>query len=308
MRAFVVGNYMNACFLGVDRLPLPGESLAARSAFQEHGGKGFNLALGLHRLGVEADLFMAVGRDGPGDAVLAWLTAEGMRTDLIVRSDTASGMGVGFIAADGHNFLAAYLGANAALSVGHLETVVDTLARADWVLGQFESPQAVVFEALKAARRRGARTYLNPSPWSEPGDNLLALTDLLVVNETEAAALFALAPGEILSVDHWRSRLAGFAAARGLELDLLVVTLAERGAVALPREGEVCWRPAPVITQVDATGAGDAFGCGLIWALGAGRALPDALEVANRCGAMIAARAGVAAHLPTQAALAAFGF
>ena len=54
MKAFVLGNYMNAHFLHVDRLPNPGESLVAKRVFQEHGGKGLNLGLGLHRLGVEA--------------------------------------------------------------------------------------------------------------------------------------------------------------------------------------------------------------------------------------------------------------
>jgi sugar/nucleoside kinase (ribokinase family) len=32
----------------------------------EHGGKGLNLGLGLHRLGAEVHMIMAVGADLPG--------------------------------------------------------------------------------------------------------------------------------------------------------------------------------------------------------------------------------------------------
>ena len=77
MRAFVLGNYMHACFMHVDRLPCAGESLAARRVDWEHGGKGLNLGLGLHRLGAEVHMIMAVGADLPGAAVCQALVAEG---------------------------------------------------------------------------------------------------------------------------------------------------------------------------------------------------------------------------------------
>ena len=121
MRAFVLGNHMNANFLYVDRLPLAGESLAATRIFQEHGGKGLNLAVGLHRLGVTVDLLMVVGADEAGAAVKRRLDEEGMDTTRVLTLGPNSGYGVGFIAPDGRNFLAIHLGANALLTAEHID-------------------------------------------------------------------------------------------------------------------------------------------------------------------------------------------
>lgn len=133
--------------------------------FQEHGGKGLNLAVGLHRLGVTVDFLMAVGQDDAGAAVRRRLADEGMSTDWVLTLGPASGYGVGFIAPDGRNFLAAHLGANALLTADHVDQAHETLAKADWVLASFETPDSVIRQAFRWAHRLGKRTYLNPSPW-----------------------------------------------------------------------------------------------------------------------------------------------
>ena len=57
---------------------------------------------------------------------------------------------------------------------------------------------------------------------------------------------------------------------------------------------------------VDATGAGDAFGAGLVSSLMRGAELGEALDVANACGAMVAAREGIWAQLPSLTEVNAF--
>jgi ribokinase len=306
MRSVVIGNYMNANFLRVPRLPQPGESLAATGVFQEHGGKGLNLAVGLHLLGAETGLLMAVGHDTAGDAVIHHLQSLGLDTSHVVRVPAASGYGVGFIAPDGSNFLAAYQGANALLSATHVAEATTDINAADWVVAQFEAPEAAIHAAFRLARSQGARTYLNPSPWHEPVAELLQLTDVLVVNATEAAAFFDRPEIAQLSVADWTALLPDLAQKRGWRGHYLVVTLAEQGALALDREGGIAWAPAFIIDQVDATGAGDAFGCGLVWAFGHGPDLQQALRIANACGAIIAASEGILARLPTTAVLQQF--
>lgn len=80
--------------------------------------------------------------------------------------------------------------------------------------------------------------------------------------------------------------------------DVLIVTLAERGCVALAIEG-VTYTPALDITLVDATGAGDAFNAGLMVALAANQPITQALQMACACGAWVASRAGVLQALPS---------
>jgi ribokinase len=306
MRAFVLGNYMNANFMYVDRLPAAGESLAATRIFQEHGGKGLNLGVGLHRLGVAVDMLMAVGRDTAGEAVTRRLVAEGMSADLFLPLGPDSGYGVGFIGPDGSNFLAAFLGANALLTADHVEQASDALGRADWVLAQYEVPNEVILHAFRLARIRGIRTYLNPSPWRMPVNELMALTDVLVVNATEAAQMFGEPAAEDMTRAEWAGRLPSMARQWGWRGMLLVVTLAHDGCVALDHSGTVAAEPAFAIQQIDATGAGDAFGCGLVFGLIQGQSLNAALRTGNACGAIIAAREGILDGLPTCAKLEAF--
>ncbi|MFO7640499.1 MAG: PfkB family carbohydrate kinase [Candidatus Competibacteraceae bacterium] len=306
MRAFVLGNYMNANFLYVDRLPVAGESLAATCHFQEHGGKGLNLGVGLHRLGVTVNLLMAVGQDDAGAAVIQRLTEKGIGTDWVLTLGPNSGYGVGFIAPDGRNFLAAHLGANALLTPDHVEQARAALAAAKWVLASFETPDPVILRAFRLARSLGQRTYLNPSPWRALEADLAKLTDVLVINATEAAALFDQPALETLTPDEWMARLPALAHSIDWNGRWLVVTLADAGCVALDDTGQCASQPAYRIRQIDATGAGDAFGCGLVWSLLRDLPLAEALRVGNACGALIAAREGILDGLPDRAALEAF--
>lgn len=300
MRVCVLGNYMNAHFVHVDRLPVEGESLAARRVFQEHGGKGFNLGVGLHRLGVSVEMVLPVGQDAAGAAVTQTLVDEGMDTRQVLALGDSSGFGVGFIATDGRNFLAAHLGANALLMPSHVDRALAGLGAGDWLLAQFELSFETVRDALKRAHLAGVTTYLNPSPWRPLDRDLLSWVDILVVNETEATDM--LGEPDLIGAEpgKWAARLPSLAASIGWQGRALVVTLGAAGSLALDAEGNVLVSEAPAIRQVDATGAGDAFGCGLVAVLAQGGCLADALQFGNRCGAHIAAREGILAHLPRR--------
>jgi ribokinase len=306
MRAFVVGNYISANFLVVPQLPRPAETAAASDYFHDHGGKGLNLAVGLHRLGVNIDLLVAVGDDDAGRAIVGLLTKMHIATRHVHVISGASGFGIGLIAPDGGNMLAAYMGANRFLSVEHVEQARPVIEAADYCLGQFESPEPAVTAAFRIAKAAGRTTYLNPSPWSEPAPELLAMTDIMVVNEPEALEWLGFAAEQGAPAEEWARDLPGLAHRRGWTGRLLVVTLAERGAIALESTGARHFAPPFAIAQIDATGAGDAFGCGLIWAFTEGAKLPAALHIANACGAIVAGRKGVFDQLPDAPAVKAF--
>ncbi|HPE73991.1 MAG TPA: PfkB family carbohydrate kinase, partial [Candidatus Competibacter sp.] len=137
--------------------------------------------------------------------------------------------------------------------------------------------------------------------WRQIDNELLALTDVLVVNANEAALMFDQSDLEKLTSQDWSEQLPKLARQLDWMGRLLVVTLAETGCVALDEVGQVVSRPAYPIQQVDATGAGDAFGSGLVWSLLRGLSLTEALRVGNACGALIAAREGILDGLPRRA-------
>lgn len=303
MHCFVLGSYMNANFIQLECLPCPGESLQAHGIFQEHGGKGLNLGVGLHRLGLNIRLLLGIGTDAAGKSVHDFLMAEGMDTDGVYYVGSNSGYGVGFIGANGENCLAAYHGANALITPEHAAQQLNNMPVLDWVCAQFETPDSVILHAFEIAKQRGATTYLNPSPWRMLSTQLLNLTDVLVVNANEAALMFMLNDAATWDVATWLAQLPNLQQRNTWPLQQLIITLAEQGAISLSAAGELHYQPAWAITQIDATGAGDAFGCGFIYAWSQQLPTPQALQTANACGASVAASKGVLDALPNSAQL-----
>src|SRR5262249_10302173 len=123
---------------------------------------------------------------------------------------------------------------------------------ADALLAQLETPIGAAVEAFRLARAAGVRTLLNPAPARPLPDELLALTDLCVPNETELAAL-ACMPVESLQEAEAAARAMLRRGPRGV-----VVTVGERGALIVG-DGPGQHVPAVPVGAVDPTAAGDAF-------------------------------------------------
>ncbi len=300
MSILVLASYVHAHCLNVERLPISGESLQATGLLEEHGGKGLNVGVAAHRLDAKVALLLPIGKDSVADKVTEFLKAEGLDSHWLLQTGPQSGFGVGFIDPNGDNFLAVYPGANALLTEQHVENTLTTLPHLNLIYAQFEIPDAPIVAAFKTGRQRGGvRTMLNPSPWRQPDPELLNLTDILVINETEAALLFGLRDSK-LPVAQWLKGLSGWAESIAWSGELLVVTLGEQGCVALT-DNQVLHQAAWQISALDATGAGDAFSAGLAAAILQKLSVSDALLSASACGAWVTARHGVLHSLPTLA-------
>ncbi len=305
-RAFVLGNYVQACCWRVPRLPQPGETLQADGFLKEAGGKGLNVAVGLRRLGAQVDTLIGGGEDEAGDALLALLAAEGIAADHLQRLPGPSGWGAGLIGADGRNTIAAYPGANGLLTAAHAEAARGAIESAALVYGQFETALPAVHAAFRIAHESGVPTLLNPSPWQSPPSALRAATHTLIVNEVEAAGLLQMPQLPALGLHDAARAVRQRQAALATDwpaLRRLVVTLGEHGALgAEAGPGDTAWTlwhaPALRITPVDTVGAGDAFASGYALAVLRGQPLPTALVWGNLCGAHVAARSGVLEALP----------
>ena len=87
-------------------------------------------------------------------------------------------------------------------------------------------------------------------------------------------------------------------AAQTLPCASVVVTLGADGAVVIANS-HVMHVPAPVVTPVDTTGAGDAFCAALAGGLSQGKDLIASVEEAVRVGAATTLVAGAQSSLPT---------
>lgn len=290
---FVLGSFVQALCLRVPALPGRGESLTADALDAGPGGKGFNLAVGAHRLGATVETLIAVGDDAGGDWAAMLLREEGIPTRHLLRLDAPTGQGVGLIDPRGDNCIAVYPGANALLGAAHVAAAAPAIARAGLVCAQFECPDPPILAAFALARRHGVPTLLNAAPYRPLGAELLALTDILVLNASEAACWLAL-PAEGLDI-------AGTVAARLRDTpqpQRVVVTLGAEGCIARDAGGEILRQPAFAVNVVDSTGAGDAFCAGLASALVRGESLEHSLRIASACGALTCTRLGVLPALP----------
>jgi fructokinase len=115
----------------------------------------------------------------------------------------------------------------------------------------------------------------------------LANADILKLNEREANELnemLQLNKSELVEVcreliDSW-------------ELQYCVITLEERGSLAVSARGEVVYTPGFKVELTDPLGSGDAFSAGFVDALLRGKSLQEASETGNRLGALVATQKG----------------
>ncbi len=123
---------------------------------------------------------------------------------------------------------------------------------------------------------------------------MLALADVLVPNETEAATLTGLRP------DDWASAERMARALQQCGPRSVIITLGSRGVLLLDEE-HVMQQPPFAITAVDATAAGDAFIGALAVALAENRPLPEAVRWGAAAGALATTVAGAQPSLPRRA-------
>jgi ribokinase len=298
----VVGSANLDIVVPVERLPRPGETVLGGARQEFWGGKGANQAVAAARAAREGErvrLVCLTGGDPGGAAYRRRLAAEGIGRQGLLWTGGPTGTALIVVDARGGNQIAVSPGANALLTPGRLRGRLQLLDFGRAVLAQLEVPQAIVREAFRRGRQRGAITILNPAPApSSPPEELLSLTDVLVPNEREAASLLGRKGG-------LRPAALGPAARKllGLGPRAVVITAGERGALFAGGQGgmEEGWAKPPAgVRVVDTTGAGDSFCGALALRLSEGAELADAVRFAVAAASLSVARAGAQGGLPRR--------
>ena len=267
-RVVVVGSFNVDHVWRCDALPAPGATLAGDYSTGP-GGKGFNQAMAARRAGAETVFVCALGSDAGGQLARALAAADGidLRDEA---SDAPTGTAGIFVDSDGRNSIVIGPGANATLTVAHVEAQGDAIRDARVVLVQLESPIEVVSTSLGLAREAGIASVLNTAPANATTTReLLALADVLTPNESEFAALIA--RHTAMAIPASAVATAGDDALHVLCRTLHpsgteVITLGAMGSfvshadAAMRGDDAAHYRVAAESAQVvDTTGAGDAF-------------------------------------------------
>jgi ribokinase len=318
----------------VDHLPRPGETVVGASLQRLPGGKGLNQAVAAARMGAAVAMIGARGDDADGAALAALLASEGIDTrDLRVRDprampDAHTGLAQVTVAADGENSIVVHGGANLSLTAEEVRAAFAVpssatsgqeasspteppqagppqVAPVRVALAQLETPLVAVSAFFEAARDAGVRTILNPAPAVADALPLLADVDLVVLNETELAA-FSAAVARDAGADGIRFARPVDAAMVLLQgrCQGVIVTLGAEGVWLVTGEDAVHF-PAPAVTVVDTTGAGDCF-CGVLAAgLAQGLDLEAAIARAVAAASLSVTRSGAAPAMPRTSELGA---
>lgn len=274
-------------FIGLDRLPGPGEEVKTDAFHATVGGGAVITAVGAARLGVPTAIVSALG-----DSAVRRLRAERVRVTNLRRPGEPHAISAALSTSTDRTFVT-FNGVNARLE--------PRLLRALGALGPATATHLhlalcpVNLDAWRRLvtrlRRRGV-TVSWDFGWNdglasqEALPALMDALDLVFLNELEAP-LYAHAAA--LDDAYPRLRTAR---------SNVVVKLGALGSRWLRADGDVVM-PAPVVDAVDTTGAGDAFNAGFLSAWLRGASPATCLATGNSVGAASTQAAGGLDALPT---------
>ncbi|GAA5145426.1 ribokinase [Nocardioides marinquilinus] len=284
----VVGSVNRDYVCRVETLPGPGETVLGGEASVGSGGKGGNQAVAASLLGARTALVARVGRDDDARALLKDLADAWVDTTEVLPTAARTGMAFVMVDAGGENSIVVAPGANDLLDGATTSRVAGALLAPPGVLvTQAEVPPEACDAAVRAASARGCRAIVNLAPYRPLADDVLALCDPLVVNESEVSSLLG---RRVRGRDEARDAAAALAG----RCRSVVITVGADGAVV--GEGDrVEHVGAEAVDVVDTTGAGDAFCGALAAALSSGRDLVEAARLGVRAGTFAVRRPGAQA-------------
>lgn len=287
----VVGSLNADLVVRAPRFPQPGETLSGEDLHVIPGGKGANQAVAAARLGANVSMFGRVGKDNFGDFLLENLKTNNVDTQLIQRDDASTGTAIIVVDSNGQNSIVLSPGANGKVSTADVEHA--SFLHHDLLLLQLEIPTATVLRAAQRAKESKTRVILNPAPAKDIPDELVALADFIIPNETELSLLTGMEVKDLPSAVLAARRLMQSGATT------IIVTLGSNGALIVSESLVAPIKTYPV-KVVDTTAAGDVFIGGFATALLNNRSLEESVQYGCVCGALACTKFGAQPSLPTR--------
>jgi ribokinase len=285
----VVGSAMIDLTAYAAVIPAPGQTLEGDLFTTGFGGKGANQAVIAAHCGAEVHFVGKLGQDLFGDSIAENFKKLGIGSEYVERSDTPNGVAHIWVDSNGENRIIIIPGANHEIESKKAIEAIESIAGLAVVVAQCEIKQEVTLAAFSAAKKRGCVTILNPAPYQPLSEDLLAVTDWIIPNETEFKELHGQAP---TSDDVLKSFRPGKNS---------IVTLGSEGAVLITSDGDLTRVSASTVNAVDTTGAGDAFVGVFAFGLASGKNPEDAMKLGIKVASMSVTRKGAQSSYPSQA-------
>ena len=284
--------------VAAQRWPNPGETLMVERFLMHGGGKAANVAYLARRFGVDSMLIGCVGSDLLRQEALRPLeAARGDTSNVKLAKDQQTGVALIVVPPDGNKVIFVAGNANEAWPVDDGDEVANAIARAQknsTLVVDLEVPVNIVRQAVVAARAKGIKVILDPSPAERMTEDLYPSVDFITPNESEAWALTGI---RVRSVED-AYKAGKVLVDRGTGAAL--VKLGAQGCTLVDRMRSSHIRGFPM-RAIDTMGAGDAFAGALAVALLDGQSVEDAGRYAVAASALTVTRFGSQPACPTRA-------
>ena len=297
----ILGVFVADVTFRADRMPKMGETLLGNSFALGPGGKGSNQAVATAMAGAEVHMLTRLGDDTFGDMALDIWGKAGVRSAATRRSDHPTG--AAFIYVDeesGDNAIIISPGVAGTIAPSDLEAKAELIRSAGIFITQLEQPIDAALRGFEIARDAGVTTILNPAPAATLPDGMLALTDIVTPNESEAEALTGIAVESVADAER--------ASAKFLDAGVKwsIITLGQNGVFLTDGriKAHVPARAAGPV--VETTGAGDAFNGGFAAALSEGASPIEAARFGCATAGISVTRPGTAPSMPARSEIEAF--
>lgn len=288
--AVVVGSLVMDLAFRVPRQPVVGDHVVATGFGAYRGGKGYNQAVALARLGAEVTLLGAVGADVHGDGFVTALADEGIDASRVVQlRGTPTAVAAPLVTPDGAVSFVHYPGANSRLSPAHCADLPDC----DVVLLQGEIPATTSEYAARSYGRRGTPVHLSPSPADNVSGEMLNGATVLTPSLSEAITLTG------LGRDATVLRAAQALAHPGVRV-AVTPGVGPAAWAADGESGQIGVLAGAADEVVDTTGSRDSFVAGLALRLAEGAGFSEAVTFAVAAARHAASITGAEPSLPSR--------
>jgi len=257
------------------------------------GGGGTNTAVGLSRLGVKTALVARLGWDLAGKSIRTELKKEGVDDGLLCQYEgEATDWSVILLGPGGNRTVLVWRGQT------RLERSLFDLKRLNsfwFYIASLEGNVALLRDLLVFAKENHIKVALNPGgkeiQAKEEWLDLAGEVAVFMVNKEEAALLAGLSLKE--------EEVLGYLANK-VKKGLLVVTDGSEGVWTAEAGENIKKHYSLAVTQVDQSGAGDAFGSGLVAGLIKGKKTEEAIRLGIANGAAAVTKIGAKQGLLTE--------
>ena len=271
-RIAVIGLVGRSMFFDVPRFHAGGETITARSLYEEWGGKGFNQAVAAARQDA-AVAFLGAVNAADMKPLKAFCDREGVRATLVAKKKPTA---TAAILTDGTGETRVTVYPGAALEAKDVDGFAGSIALSDFLLLNNEVSEAVNLAAVEIAKKYDVKVIFNPAPARKLPKAILESVAIFTPNEFEEDSL------ELRAGSLERRGVEKLEAQSSKILAEVVTTLGAKGC-CIRSTGETI--PAPSVKAVDSTGAGDTFNAVLAVRLADGDSLREACVAANAAAA-----------------------